>query len=138
MTQVEAQSEKWLLWTYGTLSAVLLLVFQFVDALVTDSPEPWYLNMSYIIGSTIGIMLAGVLLLLPFKHRHAVTLSIATALFVWPALWVGEYGAEMLINLAELTGERSLIVLVVCMGVPIAALPSAIEYLMHNTAKQKV
>lgn len=137
MTHRDTRSEKWLLWTYGALNAVLLLIFQLVDVLVTDAPEAWYQNVSYIAGATIGIAVAGMLLLVSFRQAYAVTISVSNAILVWPVLWIAQQSAELSIGMFDLTGEGVLIAFLLCIGTLTTVLPPVIEYVVRSAARQR-
>lgn len=130
MTDTKTQRpEKWLLWTYGVLSMVLLPVFQVIDALVTDAPEPWHRNFSFILIATGSVALTGILLLVPFKQPFAVLISICTSLLIWPLVWVADRAASAVVGVLGLSGEHMLIVLLVCIGGVIIILPPTLGYI---------
>lgn len=125
--------ENWILWCYGGLCVVLLPVVQVLDAVLTDAPESWYVNFSFIVSASAAIVLVGMLLLGAFQQSYRYSLPVCTALCVWPVLWFLQMFDLWAIRVLDMQGDASLYTILLSVIFMVTALPRVVYAVFSMT-----
>ena len=121
------EAEDWILWSYGGLCVVLLPLIQIFDAILTDTPESWYVNFSFILSASAAITLVGILLLGAFQQPYVYLLPVCTVICMWPLLWLLQIFDLWVIRVLDVRGDVSLYIIVLSVASIVAALPRLIN-----------
>lgn len=125
---IHTRVEAWLLWVYGLLVALLLPLMRLGDMVLTGSYETWYDNISYLLSTSLSVLLTGLLLFKAFRQPHGYIVTIGTTFAAWPLFWLSGWCGYLLVVWLNIYGYGSLLLYLLLPVVLITPFPVCLEY----------